>query len=102
MLKYSISLGLQDSVSRTEYDREQVIDVIASLFRGCGCSILSGLGVYEYQDGSECREHSLVTVVYGESSMRPQICAAAESLKKRFRQESVIVTVEPCPETLWI
>ena len=102
MIKYTIMLGLNDSVTRKNHPRARAVAAICKQFADLGATLTDHTGIYTYADGSAVVEPSIEITVYGEESDGARIEAGALALKAQFNQECVILNSEEAPATKFL
>ena len=91
---YALYVGMQDSQTHVEYDRDTAaatIDAIVLEYSE-GLTRYEAMGAFTYQDGTHSHESSLVYVLAGLSV--EDVHAIADRIKDALNQESVMITYE--------
>jgi len=91
---YTLYVGMQDSETHVEYDRDVAaakIDAIVLEYSG-GLTRYEGMGAYTYEDGTLAHESSLVYVLAGLSL--EDVHAICDEVKAELNQESVMIAYE--------
>jgi hypothetical protein len=90
---YTLSIGMQDSKTHEEYDREKAalqIDKIVTKYCD-GLTRYFSEGAWKYDDGSIGYEKSIVYILAGtDLGTAHKIC---DEVKQAFNQESVMITI---------
>ena len=93
MTETRIYIGLNDAVTREQlYDTETYLSALKEVCRSCHAAFSVDIeeGGYYHEDGEYTEETSLVLILI--DAERDVVHRIAQELRKRFHQESVLIT----------
>ena len=107
MKKYTILIGRERANKRWFFGLFRSIvslrKVRSVVFDAVGASTIDRCdGVYEYADGRRTEEPSVRVTVFAEEDRKDAFVAAVQRMKAVLDQETIILSIEDAPETLFI
>lgn len=107
MKKFTIMIGRERANKRCFFGLFRSIvslrKVRSVVFDAVGDSTIDKcIGIYKYADGRKTEEPSVRVTVFAEEDRKPAFVAAVQRMKAVLDQETIILSIEDAPETLFI